>query len=220
LTTIQKLVAQSKRLLEHGPRTRDSKLSDRYLKEEIIQVTHQLLKLDWYKGKNEGINDVNHLMIATYNDIEVLNDDTRNRDYAVLPAFPMNLPMGMGVQQVKPVTGNRTTDVAFVPLLPMEMEMFQSLLVGEEIMRDQFCYELDRNKIWFTESNNKTLLESDIDTIEIKMLVIDPAQVADTDPYPVPPEMELEILKSVLILHGYNPNEAADMVNNGNPAIR
>lgn len=218
MTTIQKLVAQCERLLSAGPKPKDSKLNYDYLRTEIIQVTHGLLKLDWYKGKNEGINDVNHLMIQTYEDVEVLNDTTRNRNYATLPAFPMNLPMSMGVQQVKPITGNRTTDVAMIPLLPQEMEMFQSLLVGEEILKDQFCFELDRNKIWFTEANDKTLLESNINTVEVRMLVIDPTNgIADTDPYPVPPELELDIIKGVLVLHGYNPAQAADMVNDGSP---
>ena len=190
------------------------------MKEQVIQVTHQLLKLDWYKAKNEGENVVNHLMIATYPAVSVVNDTTRNRNYSVLPAYPMNLPKGMGVQQVKPITGNRTTDVAFVPLQSFEMELFQSLQVGEEVMRDQFTYELDRSKIWYTEANGKTLLESNISTVEVKMLVIDPAQVADTDMYPVPPEMEMEILKGVLVLNGYDPKAAADLINDGNPQTR
>ena len=220
MTTIQKLVAQSKELLSKGPRPRDSKLRDAYLKEQVIQVTHQLLKLDWYKAKNEGENVVNHLMIATYPAVSVVNDTTRNRNYSVLPAYPMNLPKGMGVQQVKPITGNRTTDVAMIPLQPMELEMFQSLQVGEEVLKDQFCFELDRSKIFYTEANGKTLLESNISTVEVKMLVIDPAQVADTDMYPVPPEMEMDILKGVLVLNGYDPKTAADLINDGNPQIR
>lgn len=217
MTTKRKLAAQIIRLLSAGTKSKDSTLSERYIFEEIQQVTHRLLRLSWFENRNLGNFDANHLMIATYDTVAVLNDDTRNRNYCALPAYPENIPGGYGAQSVRPLTGNVSVDVDMIPIQPHELSMFRSLSVGMEILKDQFCWELDRDKIWFTERNNKTLLESDIDNLEVKMLVIDPSQVEADDNYPVPPGMEFDIIKEVLALHGYTSKEVADMVNNNNP---
>lgn len=217
MTTLIKLTAQIKRLLSGGTTPKDSKLNDAYIKAEIIQVTNGLLKIQHFENMEEGYRDAQPLCIATYASITVVNDTTRKRNYCVLPAYPMNLPGGVGVQQVKPQTGLPVKDVAMIPIQPHEYEMFKSLLVGSELMKDLWTYEVDRNKIWFTKKSDKTLLESNITLVEAKIVVHDPAQILDTDPYPVPPEMEMAIIKEVLMLHGYAPQKAADLINNDNP---
>ena len=214
MTTLTKLCFQVKRLLSAGTTPKDSKLSDAYIIEELRQVTSGLLKLEWYAGKNEGRDGVSPISIATYASIAVANDTTRKRNYCLLPAYSMNAPEG--VQQVKPQTGIPGKDVAMIPIAPHEYELFKSLLVGAEIMRDQFTFEVDRDKIWFSKKSDKTLLESNITLVEIKMLVHDPAQIDVDDPYPVPPEMEIEIIKGVLVLHGFTAKEVHDQVNNDN----
>lgn len=216
-TTLKKLTFQCKRLLSAGTTPKDSKLNDAYIREEIRQVTYGLLKAEYYNAKNEGFSDVTPICIATYESVPVLNDTGRKRNYCALPAYPMNLPGGIGVQQVKPETSIPSKNVAMIPIMPHEMELFKSLLVGAEIMRDQWTFEVDRSKIWFSKNSDKTLLKSGISLVEVKLLVHDPAQIDENDPYPIPPEMEGEIIKGVLILHGYQPGVAHDMVNNENP---
>lgn len=221
MTTLVKMRAQVKRLLSAGTTPKDSKLSDAYIVEELRQVSYGLLKLEWYKGKNEGDNGALSLCIATYENQTVLNDTVRKRNYIVKPAYAMNVPSDLGnigIQQVKPQTGIPGKDVAMIPVQPHEWELFRNLLVGAEIMKDQFTYEDDRNKIWFTKKAEKTLLESNITKVEVKMLVHDPAQITEDEPYPVPPEMEIEMIKGVLLLHGYTPQKAADLINNDNNA--
>jgi len=127
----------------------------------------------------------------------------------------MNLPGGIGIQQVKPQTGIPTIDVAMIPVQPHEWELFRSLLVGAEILKDQFTFEEDRNKIWFTKKANKTLLESRITLVEVKLLVHDPAQITPLDNYPIPPELEFEMVKQVCALHGMM-NVTHDQINNEN----
>lgn len=217
MTTKKKLAAQIIRLLSAGTRSKDSALSYKYIYEEIQQVTHKLLRLSYYEGKNEGFHDANHLMIATYDAVAVADDTTRHRNYCTLPAYPININGNVGVQSVRPLTGNVSVDVEMIPIMPGELALFRSLATGAEVLKDQFCWELDRDKIWFTERNNSTLLEEDIDNLEVKMLVVDPAQVGENDNYPVPPNMEFDIIREVLALHGYNGVQVADMVNNNNP---
>lgn len=217
MTTINKLTHQVKRLLSSGTTPKDSKLSDAYIQSEIRQVTHQLLKAEYYTYKNEGFSDPSPLCIATYENVPVLNDTLRKRNYCAMPAYPMNLPGGIGVQQVKPQTGIPARDVAMIPVMPLEFELFKSLLVGAEVMSDQFTFEVDRNKIFFTKKSDKSLLDSGITAVEIKLLVHDPSQIGIDDPYPISPEMEVDVLKGVLLLHNYTGREVADLINDGNP---
>lgn len=204
------------RLLSAGTTPKDSKLNRDYIIEELRQVSFGLLKLEWYNGKNQGDNSVMPLCIATYDNVAVLNDTVRKRNYCLKPAYSMNLPGGIGIQQVKPQTGIPGKDVAMIPVQPHEYELFRSVLVGAEVMKYLFTFEEDRDKIWFSKKAEKTVLESNITAVEVKMLVHDPAQLNPDDPYPIPPEMELEMIKGVLVLHGYSPAVIHDMINNDN----
>jgi hypothetical protein len=49
------------------------------------------------------------------------------------------------------------------------------------------------------------------------MCVVDPSSISEDDNLPVPPEMEIDIIKEVLMLHGYRAEDAHDMINDGNP---
>lgn len=218
MTTLRKLSAQARKLLSAGTQPKDSKLRDRYVQEEIRQIAHKMMKLEFFTTKNDGGSDVYPLGIATYSNVTVQNDTTIKRNYIDLPAFPMNLPGGVGVQQVRPQTGVVTNDRAMIPIMPHELELFSSLLVGAEILKDQWCFEVDRDRILFTERNNKTFLTAfPGGKVELKMVVLDPDQIDEDDNLPVPPEMEFDILKEVLVLHGYTPTQAYDMVNDSNP---
>lgn len=217
MTTLRKLQHQIDRLLSAGPKTKDSKLSTKYIQTEIIQIANSLIKLEHYQKMNRGERDVDALRIATYRDLEVKDDDIYGRNYIELPAYPENLPDGVGIQQVKPQTGNPTDDRAMVIIMPNEVEIFGELLFGMEILKDQFCAQPDRDKIFFTSKNDETLIDAGIDKVELQMVIIDPAQLDEDDRFPVSPAQEIEIIKSVLQLHGYTSKESADIVNDGIP---
>ncbi len=222
MTTKKKLLFQCKRLLSSGTTPKDSNLNDAYIKTEIIQVTNSLLKIDYYNSKDASgkLQSVNPVCIATYSSVAVANDTTFKRNYSLLPAYAMNVRdsdgNNVGVQQVRPQTGLPVKDVAMIPIQPHEYELFKSLLVGAELLKDQFTFEVDRNKVWYSKKSDKTLLESSITAVEMKIVVYDPSTIDDDDNYPVPPEMEFEIVKSVLLLHGYQPQKAEDLINNDN----
>lgn len=217
MTSLKKLQYQIDRLLSAGPKTKDSKLSAKYIQTEIIQVANGLIKLEHYQKMNRGERDVNALCIATYEGLVVKDDDKYGRNYIDLPAYPENLPDGLGIQQVKPETGNPTDDRAMVIIMPNEIEIFGELLFGMEILKDQFCAQPDRNKIFFTPKNDETLIDAGIATVELQMVIIDPAQLDEEDPFPISPAQEMDVIKGVLQLHGYTTKEVADLVNDGIP---
>lgn len=216
MTTLRSLSAQAMRLLSNGPVPRDSKLSDLYIQTEIRQIAHKLMRIENFNSMNAGDRDVAPNCIATYTVDVVEHADGRN--YSLLPAQPMRLRDG--IQQVKPVSSNADVNHAMIPIMPNEAEIFKPLLINDEILKDQWTFEPDRDRVWFSERNDRTLLEEGIDEVEMKICVIDPAQIGEDDMFPVPPEMEIDILKEVLVLHGYKPGDAVDLINNGNPNIK
>lgn len=217
MTTLRKLSAQAMRLLSSGPVPRDSKLSDLYIQTEIRQIANKLLKVEYFNTLNAGDRDVAPHCIGTYT---VAVQESGGRNFATLPAMPMIMPGGVGIQQVKPITSNPEMDHAMIPIMPNEAEIFKPLLIKDEILKDQWTFEPDRYKVWFSTRNDRTLIEDEITSVEMKICVLDPAQIGEDDILPVPPEMEIDILKEVLVLHGYQPAMAVDLVNDDNTNSR
>lgn len=217
MATLNSLAHEVIRLLSSGTPSKDSNLNKDYIIAELRQAIHFRIKGDYFQQKNDGSSDVSYHYIATYPDLPVLFDEDKNRCYIDMPSYAILLPGGLGIQEVRPQTGDIEKDVAMIPIMPHEFELFRSLSVGLEVMIDQFCWEPDRSKIWFTEANNETLLEAGIETVGMKSVVIDPADVGDDDVLPIPPELELTVMQDVLQLHGYNAVKPADITNNGNP---
>lgn len=217
MVTLKKLSDQVLRLLSAGLKTKDSKLTIEAIQTEIRQVTHKLIKGEWFAMKNDGEHVVNTLYVATYRDVAVQLDSDRNRCYALLPCYPIALPNHLGIQEVKPQTEDTHEYVAMIPINPMELELFRSLNVGQEILSDSWCFEPARDRVWFTERDDETLLDAGFEEVEMKLVVIDPAQVSATDPYPIDPALEIDLIKEVLMLHGYSAKEAADLVNDSVP---
>ena len=221
-TTPKKLASQIIRLLEAGPKGKDSKLSEKYIQTEILQVINKILKTQWYADRNAGEGSaVNHLCVATYSNVTVSEDSDRGKCYATLPASPEPLPGGLGVQWVKPwKAGHPGEERQMIPLAYGDLELLGGLNVGAEIINDQWCYELDRSKIWFSEKDNETLVEAGITAVEMGLVIIDPATYGDNDTLPISPSQEAEVIREVLTLHGYNPAQVADVLNDGNPNRR
>jgi len=217
MTTLKKLQYQIDRLLSAGPKTRDSKLSPKYIQTEIVQVANALIKAEHFTKMKMGERDVDALKIATYSNLEVKADDFFGRNYIELPAYPENLPDGLGIQQVKPMTGNPTDDRAMVIIMPNEVEIFSELLVGMEVMKDQFCAQPDRDKIFFTERNGETLIDSGVKEVELQMVIIDPATLDENDRFPISPAQEIDVIQRVLQLHGYSAKEVTDLINDNIP---
>lgn len=218
MTTLRKLSSQVMRLLEAGPHTRDSKLSQQYVMTEVRQATNRAIKAEYFNAANAGLRDVSPLSIATYSDQAVQEDATSGRNYIDLPSYYINLIGGVGLQQVKTQTGNASIDKPMIIVNPLEIDMMSGSLFSLEIMKDQWIAEPDRNKIWFSERNDETLLDAGITEVELKIVVVDPNTIGEDDNYPVDPATENEIIMSVLQLHGYTAKESSDLINDGNPA--
>ncbi len=220
MTTLNKIAHQVIRLLSAGPKPKDSKLDNRYIMTEIRQAINASIKREHFMVMNDGRRDVTPLAIATYSDLPILNDETFNRNYVELPSFYIQLPDGVGLQQVRPQTGDASTDRPMIIVNPHEINMVQGSLFSLECLKDQWLVEPDRYKLFFSERNDETLLDSGIESVEIKIVVVDPEQIDEDSFLPIDPAAEAEVIVQVLQLHGYTAREIADMISNSNPNIK
>lgn len=219
MTTKKKLAYEIIRLLSAGPKPKDSKLDLRYVMTEVIQAVNASIKREHYQVMNDGQRQVTPLAIATYRDQPVLNDETFNRNYIDLPSFYIQLPGGVGLQSVRPQTGNASTDRPMIIVDAHEIDMVQGSLFSLEVLKDQWLVEPDRDKLWFSEMNDQTLLDAGIEEVEIKIVVVDPAEIGEDTNLPIDPATEFEVILQVLQLHGYSGKSATDLINNSNPNI-
>jgi len=138
-------------------------------------------------------------------------DFAASNAYLTLPAQPINLPRGMGVWRIY-----LTPDSPYIPMPSQVLGIAGATThTGlSTILSGRTAYEYSsRNKIRF----NKTLAEMP-EKVTVELLVVDPATLSDTDMLPVPPEMEHDVIRTVLETLGAKIQE--DLVPDGNPTSR
>ena len=155
----------------------------------VDQVTNELLAVEPNNGGKIGVVDVPTCMIATYSGQVVTSS---GGIYTVpLPAFPIRLPMDMGVWSVSP----EPIAPAYIPI----KTDFWDLLGAEDegLLEDQIGFYVEGRAITFTDQPTAT--------VKIKLLIVDPALLGEFDPYPVPADMEIKVIEKVLALLAARP---------------
>jgi hypothetical protein len=119
--------------------------------------------------------------LATYEGITV--NTSNDKSIVTLPVMPISLPRNMGVYDV------RSGEYSFIPL-----QRGQISLLGADFMLNtllgQVCYEIVGKQIKF--SQNIKLLG--IDTVDMDLMVFDMSLYSETDPLPLPKDMEAQLV--------------------------
>lgn len=151
----------------------------------VDQVANELLGLEMQTAARVGVVDIPTCMIATYTAQPITLVGSVYK--STLPAYPIHLPMDMGVWSVS----SESSGIAFIPI----KTDFWDLLASEDegLLEDQVGFFVEGRTITYT----KNPLTS---TAKIKLLIINPALLGEHDPYPVPPDMEMKIIEKVLVL--------------------
>lgn len=221
MTTIKTLALQTIRLLEGGGRVVDGDYDERVVMRHIRQAVASQIKADWVASREFGDLNVGAQMIGVFRGCEVQEDtEYEGRNYINLPGAYVNIYNGKGIQRVRPQTKSPSKNRAMIPINPFDMDLYEAIESGIEVLRGQFCWEPSRDRIYFTEKNDKTLLDEGIKKVEVTMVTIDPNTVGDNDNYPIPQDMEQAVIAQVLQLYGYTGQEVDDMLNDNNSTKR
>lgn len=220
VTTFKTLAQQTMRFLSAGTKTADSKLDQRVVIRELRQVASSIVRDEYKEMKLNEEKMVVERFLVTYTGLDVRFDETREQYYTAIPDNYVHLWSGEGVQQVVPMTGDESVDRAMIPLRPFDMELYRSLPAGS--FEDQWAYFIDRNRIWYKDNypqakEKRTVADANIKKVMMTIVSLGPQGIKDTDPYPVPMEMERDLITGVLQLYGYTAEESRDLTSNLNP---
>lgn len=188
MTTLAKISEQVRRIHAKqtpSPENINPKYQDREIRLLIVQATHEILGLSIQQAAQYGDINIPTCMIATYSGITV--DGPANGKYVPLPAYPIKLPMDMGVWSVVSDTGT-----PYIPITPASWDLLGSL--DEGLLEDSAGFYVEGRNIKFTKDPSTT--------VTVKLLIVDPAEFGENDPYPVPTDMEGSIITRTLELMG------------------
>lgn len=180
-------------------------MDDRQIADHIRHVANMLLKGEYLRGYSEGDKQIPPQYVSKFSGVAV-SVDSLGRNYAVLPTHFAKLPEDMGVCRVVPETGVAATMKGMIPIPMGAADLHGDIL--DLVLMEEWCYEVHRDRIYFTENNGQTLKEAGIDTVEIWLATISPEDVGMDDIFPTPPELQFDCIKGVLELLGMSEESA------------
>lgn len=146
----------------------------------LFKVTHFNQTLP----SGETIPD--NLMIATYDNISVTSSYS-GKSKSTLPIVPISLPRGMGINEIKPILSQNTSDSNLIlgnPFIPF-MAGQDFLLKADSLLNDLM------GQIGYTPSGKIVEYTKDITTfgitkVSMKLVVFDMSQYGVSDELPIP----------------------------------
>jgi hypothetical protein len=183
-TSLNRLTEQVRRLYARSVGSREDLkplVEEREVKLLVLQATHELLSLETRESVKLGDINIPTCMIATYPAVAVTG--STGAQSSVLPAYPIKLPQDMGVWSVSSSAG-----VAYIPITTAAWDLLGGL--DEGLLEDSIGFYVEGRTIKYTQDPTST--------VTIKLLVVDPANIGDNEPYPIPPEMEGSVIERVL----------------------
>ena len=162
-------------------------IASKVLKEDLFLAIEQWINAK-FKLKHfsetlaSGESIPEGVSLATYTAIPL--DTVNDKSIATLPIVPISLPRNLGVYDVNDGNG-----YSFIPL-----QRGQIQILGADFMLNtllgQVCYDVVGKQIRF--SQNIKLLG--IDTVDMDLMVFDMDLYSETDPLPLPKDMEAQLV--------------------------
>lgn len=185
MTTRNKITEQAMRLYMRSFDREDikPKIERREVALIIDQVANEMLAAEQMQQAQAGMIDIPTCMIATYTAQAVTSSGgvfSTN-----LPAFPIQLPMDMGVWAVYP-------EPSGAALIPIKTDFWDLLRAEDEgLLENQAGFYVEGRKIIYTK-------DPAVSTVKIKLLIVDPSLLGEYDPYPIPADMEFGLIARVV----------------------
>lgn len=219
LYTLNGLSEQVIRLFNNYRPTAEVKLEKREVANQVRSIASALTRNRWYEMRST--NEVRHLgqlYMGDFKNIPVEKDDITKENYIWLPVQEEDMPNGDGIQSIVPNTNNKEKNRAMIPIPPNVEIIIDQLPVGA--LEQRWSFMPKRNKVVFSKSKGKTLLEERITSVNIVMIVALADTVEDPSaPIAIPMDLIPELLKQTLAIFGVereiSPKEA-DLVNDNN----
>lgn len=212
MTTRWKISEQILNILKGKPGAASS-ITLKEVMELVTQTANNVLRVQHFDSINAGGEMIPEgLVLACYDNLTVFY----YKDVAActLPAVPVKLPKGMGVWHVS------KTDELHNPFIPIPRGM-TAMIGGEPLISDlldQIGYEVrvDENSspalIFDKDITDASVVSPAVTSVYVEMVILDLSKYGDYDLFPVTPDMEAQIIETVvkLLSVAQPPDEIVD----------
>lgn len=202
------IVEQILRLLDGGRNARNGRWKYQEIALSLNQARNTLARDFFYAGLKSGDSFTDPNWISSFNEVDVQKDTDRNLWYSNLPATPIALPDGKGINMV---SYQKDQYNQFIPLKNGSMWMFGEV-GGEMDLQGNTGFFQEGKKIYFPNYQS-----TGYDKVLIK-LVADSADLGDDDFFAVPPDAMEQIVKTVVSMYAPFSQKPVDMKNDNNPS--
>jgi hypothetical protein len=163
----------------------------------IRSYSAKIMKAEALQLYNTEGKEMDAHYIYPYENLTIQVDD-RNRNYIDLPANYVTLFKNQGIQEVMPVSEK---DYDLDPMILVgqgKMSILRRLPAGS--MELEWVAEVLPNQLRFKKRSGKTLVESGIKKVDLKMIVSSPEITNPDDPFPLPEEYIADVVDYAFML--------------------
>ena len=196
-TTKKQLAEQVIRILNSGDVTNDNSIDPRELLLAIEQERDRLVRLRLFESLSQGEGDIPGDVVSTFDSITIKKDAVKNLLYSSLPGRIMSLPRDMGILHVSYTKDQYN---AFIRMPNGSLSLYNGLV--SSMIGGIGVYWLEGDRIYYNDSVDDCCGN----TVIVKM-IMNSGDVDPNDIFPIPPDMESEVIRNVIQL--YAPMKSA-----------
>ena len=190
-TTKKQLAEQIIRILNSGDTTHDNSIDPRELLLAIEQERDRLVRLRLFESLSQGEGEIPGDVVSTFDSITIKKDTIKNLLYSSLPGRIMSLPKDMGVLHVSYTKDQYN---AFIRMPNGSLSLYNGLV--SSMIGGRGGYWLEGDRIYY----NNSVDDCCGNTVIIKM-IMNSGDVDPNDIFPIPPDMEAEVIRNVMQLY-------------------
>ncbi len=216
-TSVESMAKQVQRLWSKGNPNRDFPYEGREIERVIRDKMHFEMKGEILTFRSTGNSwEINENYLATFI-LDVKISEEFGENYVDIPAAYMSIPGHRGFQSCRPWVKDKRLRQDMIILTPDMSSIIESLPAGS--FEGLFACELAKGKVIFLENCGKTLIESGISKVRIKIVSMDPRAVDSDEQLFLPPEMRGAVVQATAEFFGPGMSIPKDQVANLNPDI-
>lgn len=191
---------------------KDLQIDRREVIDALRQASMKFFKQDYYKSLEDRQRQIDPHYVAKFTGLSILRDESRyDRNYVELPSQYAALKNNEGVQRVWPVVDDEIDYIEMIPIPDGAQEVYRNLTVNDALI-GVWTYTVMRDRVYFGRNNGETLIDEDVETVDMDIVVISPVDVGDEDPFPLPPEFHFDLIVSVVQLFAPNQERVNQVV--------
>mgnify|MGYP003648217403 FL=1 len=190
-TTKKQLAEQIIRILNSGDVSNDNSIDPRELLLAIEQERDRLVRFRLFESMKMGNPTIPGDVVSAFDSIKIKKDVVKNLLYSDLPGRVMSLPEDKGIAHVSYTKDQYN---AFVRMPNGSLSLYNGLL--SSMMGGRGGYWLEGDRVYYNDSVDDCCGN----TVIVKM-VMNSGDLDPNEPFPIPSDLESEVIKNVIGLY-------------------